>query len=70
MLQKGVYPFEYVYSWQKLSGTLLSGKNDLYSNLNMEDIMDADYKDARFCEDFEIKSLDEYHYLLTLTFKN
>ena len=45
MLQKGVYPFEYVYSWQKFDETLLSGKNDLYSNLNMEDIMDADYKD-------------------------
>ena len=33
-----------------------------YSQLNMEDITDADYLHAkRVCKDFEIKNLGEYH---------
>ena len=63
MLQKGVHPYEYMDSWQKFDETLLSRKNDLYNNLNMEDIMDADYKDAGVWGDFGILSLGEYHYL-------
>ena len=40
----------------------LPEKEELYSNLNMEDIKDADYVDAkRVCEDFQIKYLGEYH---------
>ena len=37
-------------------------KEDFYSNLNPEDIADADYMHAkRVCKDFEIKNLGEYH---------
>ena len=37
-------------------------KEKFYSNLNMEDIADADYMYAkRVCKDFEIKHLGEYH---------
>ena len=37
-------------------------KKKFYSNLNMKDITDADYKHAkRVCKDFEIKNLGEYH---------
>ena len=37
-------------------------KEEFYSNLNMEDITDADYMHAkRVCKDFEIKNLGEYH---------
>ena len=33
-----------------------------YSNLNMEDITDADYMHVkRVCKDFEMKKLGEYH---------
>ena len=40
----------------------LPEKENLYSYLNMEDISDADYTQARkVCKDFEIKNLDEYH---------
>ena len=37
-------------------------KEELYSNLNIEDITDADYIHAkRVCKDFEINNLGEYH---------
>ena len=48
--------------WEKINETSLPEKEDFYSNLNMEDITDADYTQARrFCKDFEIKNLGEYH---------
>ena len=44
--------------WEKLNGTLLPGKLNFYSHLNMEDIFDADYIPAKMvCKDFEIKNL-------------
>ena len=47
---------------EKFNGTSLSEKEKFYSNLNMEDITDADYMHAkRLCKDFEIKHLGEYH---------
>ena len=37
---------------------------DFYSHLNIGDITDADYGNAkRVCKDFEINSLGEYHHL-------
>ena len=33
-------------SWKKLDETLLPDKEDFYSNINMEDITNADYKRA------------------------
>ena len=37
-------------------------KKEFYSNLNMEDIIGADYIHARrVCKDFEIKNLGKYH---------
>ena len=42
--------------------TSLPEKEDFSSDLNMEDITDADYAHAkRVCKDFEIKDLGEYH---------
>ena len=39
-------------------------KEEFYTNLNVDDITDADYMHVkRVCEDFEIKNLGEYHYL-------
>ena len=42
-LQKGVYPYEYMGTWEKPNETLSPEKEDFYSHLNMEDITDADY---------------------------
>ena len=42
LLRKGVYPYEYMDSWEKLSEISLPSKEGFYSNLNMEDISDID----------------------------
>ena len=48
--------------WQKFNETLLPEKEDFYSHLNMEDITDADYAQAkRVSKDFEIENLGQYH---------
>ena len=48
--------------WEEFTKTSLP--EEFYSNLNMEDITDADYIFAkRVCQDFEIKNLGEYHNL-------
>ena len=46
LLRKGVYPYEYMDSWEKFSEISLPSKEDFYSNLNMEDISDIDYRHA------------------------
>ena len=61
LLRKGVYAYEYICDWEKFNETTLQ---EFYSNLNLEDITDADYMHAkRVCKDFETKSLGEYYEL-------
>ena len=43
LLQKGIYPYEYMDDWEKFNGASLPGKGDFYSHLNMEHITDAGY---------------------------
>ena len=63
-LRKGVYPYGYIDEWEKLNDISLPEKGDFYSNLNMENFTDSNYKHAkRVCKDFEIKYLREYHNL-------
>ena len=62
LLRKGVYPYEYMDDWEKFNETLLPEQEEFYSNLNMEDITDADYTHAKIVsKDFEIKYFGEYH---------
>ena len=61
LLQKGVYPYEYMDSWEKFDETSLPDKKYFYSKLNLEDITDKDYSDAQkvfeeFCTD-----IGDYH---------
>ena len=44
LLRKGVYPYEYMDSWERFNETSLPSKENFYSNLNMEDIDDIDYR--------------------------
>ena len=47
--------------WEKFSEPSLPEREDFYSHLNMENITNADYTNAkRVCKDFEIKTLGEY----------
>ena len=61
LLRKSVYPDEYMDDWESFNETLTE-KEEFYSNLNIEDIIDAEYIHAkRNCKDFEIKNLGQYH---------
>ena len=59
LLRKGIYPYEYMESWERFNETELSPKKDFYGNFNLEHISDKDYKHAqKVWETFEIKTLD------------
>ena len=60
LLRKGIYPYEYMDKWERFNKTSLPEKDKFYSNLNTEDITDADYIHAkRVCKEFEMKNLGE-----------
>ena len=62
LLRKGVYPYEYMDSWERFNETSLPDKESFYSNLNLESITDEDYEhDQKVWNVFEIKNLGEYH---------
>ena len=62
LLRKGVYPYEYMDSWEKLNETSLPSKEDFYSNLNMEDIDDIDYRHGNnMFKGFKLDNLGDYH---------
>ena len=61
LLKKGVYPYEYMDSWERFNETSLPPKKDFYSELTLEDISDKDYSHAQkvfeeFCTD-----IGDYH---------
>ena len=47
VIQKGVYPYEYMDSWAKYKETKLPPKNAFYSKLNMKGICDNVYEHAQ-----------------------
>ena len=47
MVQKGVYPYEYMDGWEKFEETSLTPEGAFYSRLNMKGISDQDYKHAQ-----------------------
>ena len=62
LLRKGVYPYEYMDNWERFNETLLPSKESFYSNLNMENIDDIDYRHGNnVFKRFKLKNLGEYH---------
>ena len=62
LLRKGVYPYEYADTWEIFSEISLPNKEDFYSNLNMEDISDIDYRHANnVFKVFKLENLGNYH---------
>ena len=62
LTRKGVYPYDYVSSLEKLSETQLPPKEEFYSKLNDEDISDEDYQHAiNVWNTFGCKTLRDYH---------
>ena len=65
LLWKGVYPYEYIDSWEKFDETTLPPKEAFYNNLNLEDISDEDYAHVQKVWDvFEIKNVLKYMNLI------
>jgi hypothetical protein len=59
--RKGVYPYEYTDSWERLDETSLPAKKHFYSSLTDESITDADYEHAlKVWETFNCQTLGEY----------
>ena len=48
LLRKGVYPYEHMDSWERFDEILLPGKEVFYSNLNMENITDINYRNRKY----------------------
>ena len=62
LLRKGVYPYEYMNSWQRRDETTLLNKKASYSQLNLEDITIENYIHAqKVFEESKIKILGQYH---------
>ena len=62
LLRKGVYSYEYTDTWERFSEISLPSKEDFYSNLNMEDISDIDYRHANnVFKGFKLEKLGDYH---------
>ena len=62
LTRKGVYPYDYVSSIEKLSETQLPPKEEFYSKLNDEGISDDDYQHAiNVWNTFKCKTIRNYH---------
>ena len=62
LLRKGVYPYEYMDSWEKFNETSLPIKEDFYSHLKMEDTEDIDYRHGNnVFNNFKLNNLGDYH---------
>ena len=68
LLRKSVYSYEYMDNWKRFDEITLPDKKAFYSNLNMEDITDVDYRHAKkVFKEFKMNNLGDYHdrYVIT-----
>ncbi len=64
LLKKGVYPYDYIDSFDKLNEKSLPSIEAFFSKLNNESISESDYKHAQeVWKTFNIKNMKEYHNL-------
>ena len=62
LTRKGVYPYHYVSSIDKLKETKLPSKEDFYSKLNDEEISEEDFQHAiNVWNTFNCQTLQDYH---------
>ena len=62
MSQKGVYPYDFMDSFEKFNQTKLPDKDHFYSILNDQHITDDEYDHAKkVWKNFNIKTMGEYH---------
>ena len=62
LLRKGVYPYEYMDTWERFNEESLPDKESFYSELYNEHITDEDYAHAqKVWSSFNVKGLGETH---------
>ena len=62
LLRKGVYPYEYMDSWERFNEKSLPNKKSFYSELNLEDITEKDYAHTqKVFKELKLKNLGNYH---------
>ena len=59
-MRKGVYPYEYMDSWERFNETILPSKKDFYSELNLEDSSDSDCEHAKEVFKKYCKNMEDY----------
>ena len=68
LIRKGIYPYEYMNSWDRLNETTLPSKESFYLNLNMSGVSDKEYEHAHnVWNEFEIRNMGDYHDLYLKT---
>ena len=64
MTRKGIYPYDFMDSFEKFNKTELPTKEEFYSILNNEHISDEDYSHAqKVWNTFQLQTMGEYHNL-------
>ena len=62
LLRKGVYPYEYINSWNKFNKLVSLVEDHYYSKLNQKGITKEHLKHVKnICDTFRIKNPGEYH---------
>ena len=62
LLRKGIYPYEYMESWERFKETSLPSKQEFYSSLNMEDVDKIDYRHGNnVFKSFKLENLGDYY---------
>ena len=61
LLRKGVYPYEYMDSWNKFNKPVPLVKDRCYSKLNQKGITKDLKHVKKVCDAFKINNLGEYH---------
>ena len=61
LLQKGVYPYEYMDDWEKFNETSLPEKKKIIITLTWKILLMPNRCTEIVCKNFKIKNLGEYH---------
>ena len=68
LTRKGVYPYEYMSSWDRFEDTKLPPIESFYSSLNMNKINESNYKHAQqVWEEFRVRNIGDYQDLYLRT---
>ena len=68
LIRKGIYPYEYMDSWDRFEETKLPPKDSFYGALSMSGVSETDYEHARkVWREFGINNMGEYQVLYLKT---